>query len=255
MLEKSKEIIPSANPMFTKSLLRFGLGMHVTRSKQFIYLSNMQKTIFTFVLAILMCVTEGNSQALNFSNFKEKVVTPSRAAFDKASTDKERDSILFVPHKALKNLVGAPMPEFTAQTLDGKLISKESLAGKIVVMNFWFIGCKPCVAELPALNRLVEEYEGKEVVFLAFGNSTRKRTVEEFLPKHEFKYQLITDSEAYADLFLATELGFPTSMVFDHNGILQHISSGGFVDDRAKTAVFNEYSPVINRLLIQKKAE
>ncbi len=202
-----------------------------------------------------MCVTEGNSQVLNFSNFKEKVVTPSREAFNKASTDKERDSLMFVPHKAIKNLVGSPMPEFTAQTLDGKPISKQSLAGKIVVMNFWYIGCKPCVAELPALNRLVDEYEGKEVVFLAFGNSSRQRTVEDFLPKHDFKYQLITDSESYSNMFLATAFGFPTSMVFDQDGILRHISAGGFVDDRAKTAVFNEYSPVINSLLIQKKVK
>ena len=215
----------------------------------------MKLLIILFVLTFLTCVTEGNSQALNFSNFKEKVVTPSMEAFNRASTDKERDSLMFVPQKALKNLVGSPMPEFTAQSLVGKPISKQSLEGKIVVMNFWFIGCKPCLAELPALNRLVDEYQGKEVVFLAFGNSTRKRTIEEFLPKHKFKYQIITDSERYADMFFANAGGYPTSMVFDQNGVLRRVSTGGFGDDRAKTAVFNEFSPVINKLLAQKKVK
>lgn len=210
------------------------------------------KSFSLVALLILLFVTVGNAQSVCFEDFQNKVVIPLRQAFDNAQTDKERDSLIFEPSKALKQLEGCSMPEFTAQTLTGKSISKQSLKGKVVVMNFWYIGCKPCVAELPALNKLVEQYKGKEVVFIAFGNSTQQLTVQEFLPKHEFKFQLVTDSEAYADKFFATAAGFPTSMVFDQNGLLRYVSSGGFTDERAKTAIFNKISPVINTLLTKK---
>jgi len=165
------------------------------------------KSIYLFTLAILLFISEGHTQTICFENFAEKVVIPSQKALALAKTDKERDSLRFAPADAIKNLVGCVMPDFTAQTLNGQFISKQSLKGKVVVMNFWFIGCKPCLAELPALNTLVEQYKGKEVVFIAFGRDSKQQTVEKFLPKHEFKFQLVTEGKDYADKFLANATG------------------------------------------------
>lgn len=199
---------------------------------------------------IILCFSfVATAQTICFDDFQSKVAIPLRQAFDKAKTDKERDSLMFAPTEAIKKLEGCSMPEFTAQTLRGESVSKQSLRGKIVVMNFWYISCAPCVAELPALNKLVRQYQDKEVVFLAFGNSTKEQTVADFLPKHEFNYQLVTDSESYAIKFLAQGVGFPTNMVFDQNGVLRYVSTGGFIDERAKTAAFDQLSPVIDQLL------
>ncbi|WP_168193954.1 TlpA disulfide reductase family protein [Pontibacter sp. SGAir0037] len=147
----------------------------------------------------------------------EKIVIPSQKALETAKTDKERDSLRFAPSDELKRLVGCTMPDFTAQTLEGKSISRQSLKGKVVVMNFWFIGCKPCLAELPALNTLADQYKDKEVVFIAFGRDSQQRITEEFLTKHEFKFQHVADGKNYADKFLASAAGFPLSLVFDQN--------------------------------------
>src|SRR5204863_226422 len=62
--------------------------------------------------------------------------------------------------------VGAIVPSFALDTLDGARLSDSSLEGKIVILNFWSTTCPACVAELPALNELVNR-PGVEVVGIA----------------------------------------------------------------------------------------
>ena len=64
--------------------------------------------------------------------------------------------------------VGLDVPDFSAVDMNGKTYSLSSLKGKIVVINFWFVECKPCLIEMPDLNEIVEKYKSEEVVFLAF---------------------------------------------------------------------------------------
>ena len=197
----------------------------------------------------LILASEGFSQTICFDNYVDKIVIPSKKALETAKTDKKRDSLKYALWDEFKRLVGCEMPDFSAQTLQEEPLSKQVLKGKIVVMNFWFIGCKPCMAELPALNTLVEQYKGKDVVFIAFGRDSKQRVKEVFLPKHAFDFKLVTDGKRYADTFLASVTGFPLTLIFDQQGVLQFTYSGGYIDERAKTAIFNKVSPVIAGLL------
>jgi thiol-disulfide isomerase/thioredoxin len=66
-------------------------------------------------------------------------------------------------------------PAFSVTSLEGKQYDLASLRGKTVVLNFWFLGCPPCVAEVPELNKLVAEFKDKNVVFLALALDDEKR--------------------------------------------------------------------------------
>jgi peroxiredoxin len=80
-----------------------------------------------------------------------------------------------------------PVPDLT--TIDGTSITQASLAGKTVLYNFWFAACRPCVAEIPALNKLVKKYQSDSLVFIAitFDNENR---IKDFLKKKEFSFQI-----------------------------------------------------------------
>ena len=43
------------------------------------------------------------------------------------------------------DLIGKKVPEFKFTDLNGNEISTENTKGKVVVLNFWFTGCKPCI--------------------------------------------------------------------------------------------------------------
>jgi thiol-disulfide isomerase/thioredoxin len=87
---------------------------------------------------------------------------------------------------------------FDAVSLTGERWSLEGLKGKVVALNFWFVGCLPCRQEIPALNRLVERY--KDVVFLGFALDDEDQ-LRDFLKKFPFHYQIVPNAQKVADGF------------------------------------------------------
>lgn len=66
-------------------------------------------------------------------------------------------------------------PDFVATALSGRTYKLSNLKGKIVVINFWSVKCPACEYETPDLNRLVEDYKNKDVVFLAFAHDAQPK--------------------------------------------------------------------------------
>lgn len=87
---------------------------------------------------------------------------------------------------------GDPFPFESVTDINGSVITSESLIDKVVVINYWFTGCRPCIMEIPELNEVVKKFDGQEVVFLAFANEIAPR-VSFFLTKHPFEYTIIPD--------------------------------------------------------------
>src|SRR5687768_5632274 len=75
---------------------------------------------------------------------------------------------------------GKQLPDFSVETIGGDKIETEKLRGKVLVINLWMIDCHPCITELPDLNRLVQEYKSKDVVFIAITFETLKRLRSDF---------------------------------------------------------------------------
>jgi peroxiredoxin len=111
---------------------------------------------------------------------------------------------------------GMRMPEFTVTTLDGKTVNSADLKGKVVVLNFWFIGCPVCLAHKPKLNDLAARFVGQDdVVFLAMtGDSTA--AVRKYLDKERFDYRQTANVKSTMDLF--TFVGYPKNIVVSRTG-------------------------------------
>lgn len=121
---------------------------------------------------------------------------------------------------ALAAMLNTPAPLFELKDIQGKSWSLKELRGKIVVLNFWFTSCPPCVREIPELNKLVADYKDKEVVFLGLAYNTTEQ-VSTFLKKRDFNYNQITNSKEIDKLYKINS--WPTSIVIDKNGIIRTI--------------------------------
>src|SRR5690242_17125851 len=51
------------------------------------------------------------------------------------------------------------LPSVSYTDTAGVKYSHESLAGKVVVVNFWATWCRPCQAEIPALSKIYDKYK------------------------------------------------------------------------------------------------
>lgn len=120
-------------------------------------------------------------------------------------------------------LIGKDAFIFTATDINGNEYSLNSLKGKIIVMNFWFAECKPCVMEMPELNELVKNYKNKDVVFLGFAKNDKSK-IDSFLKKKDFSYNIIPNSKKIAAAYKV--VGYPTNIIIDKNSKIVYATCG-----------------------------
>jgi peroxiredoxin len=111
-------------------------------------------------------------------------------------------------------------PAFSLTSLTGEKFELAALREKVIVLNFWFTGCVPCVAEFGELNGLVKEFKNKGVVFIAptLDDAT---TLKPFLKEHRFMYHVVPNAGSliagtYSDG--SGNVVFPTHIVIDKDG-------------------------------------
>ncbi len=133
-----------------------------------------------------------------------------------------------------------PAAAFSVTDLAGNTYSLEELKGKVVVLNFWFIGCAPCRIEIPGLNEMIKHYDKEQVVFIAFALDG-KEELKKFLEEIPFDYQIIPEAFAQADAYKVQ--GYPTHVILDKRGNIRSTLTGGSADRH------KQIQPLIDRLL------
>ena len=109
--------------------------------------------------------------------------------------------------------------------LDGSVLENKSVQNKIVIINLWGTWCKPCVAEIPELNKLEKEFTTNEqVIFLALATDASKK-LNHFLTQKEFRFIHLDNSNAkYFDKGFIKS--YPRTFVYNKKGILIKKYSG-----------------------------
>ncbi|MCU7551172.1 TlpA family protein disulfide reductase [Chitinophagaceae bacterium LB-8] len=147
-----------------------------------------------------------------------------------------------------KAAIGRPFPEFEATNEHGR-INKKAFKGKVILVNFWFEDCHPCMAEMEALNELYRKLKDrKDFEFVSFTRDNAEainRVKEKF--GLQFKIFSINDAECRR---LNQNNGYPTSIVVDKNGKIAYLVCGGPTDkDKAREFVMSKLLSEITNIL------
>lgn len=154
----------------------------------------------------------GNDYHKNF--YVDEKQDVKAIAFSNLS-DEEKKTSKEVNHRDINEIkkIEAAKP-FVVTDINNKKYDLAKLKGKVVVINFWFSGCKLCIIEMPELNKITEKYAGKDVVFLAI-TYDKKDLVNSFLSKREFKYALVPNAKKVIDNYGVS--AYPTHIIIDKN--------------------------------------
>jgi cytochrome c biogenesis protein CcmG/thiol:disulfide interchange protein DsbE len=119
-------------------------------------------------------------------------------------------------------------PDFTLQTTDGSTVTLFDLRGQAVLVNLWATWCPPCRAEMPAIQKLYNEYKDQGLVVLGV-NMTYQDNAQKVVPfaqENGLTFPiLIEDTGKVADQYELRSL--PSSFFIDRRGIIQEVVIGG----------------------------
>ncbi|WP_170226994.1 TlpA disulfide reductase family protein [Luteibaculum oceani] len=140
------------------------------------------------------------------------------------------------------------------------------IEGRVVLLNFWYYGCIPCMAEIPALNMLDSIYRGdknfkiyslfrdsvKSKAGKLYFESTAKSSVnyENYLPV-DIDLEIIPNSANVAKTL--SIFGYPTNLLIDEKGIVRKIYAGASVNTEENIKSIQQIQFDIKKLLAEKK--
>lgn len=117
----------------------------------------------------------------------------------------------------------AEAPDFKLPDLQGRQRSLRELRGKVVLLNFWFTGCPPCVEELPSLIELGRRMTGRPFALLTVSVDETADEVKSFLKKHGIAERdlpiLLDPGKKVAEAYGTSK--FPETFLIDASGVVR----------------------------------
>ncbi|MFN4007136.1 MAG: peroxiredoxin family protein [Chitinophagaceae bacterium] len=117
-----------------------------------------------------------------------------------------------------------------------------ALKGNIIVLDFWYLSCPPCLKLMPKINEIHNEFKDKNVVVIGINDIDDSASIKKFHSLHQYQYATTYRSSIhFANMFGINS--FPTTIIIDHEGNVVKTFTGNYNN------VSNEIKKSIQSLL------
>lgn len=116
--------------------------------------------------------------------------------------------------------------DFTLDGLNGETLDFETVKGKVVFINFWATWCAPCIAEMPSIQALYDNYkDNDDVVFVMINVETDHKKAEKFINKKDFTLPVYFPNPTRLPKVYESK-SIPTTFVLDKEGFIAYKKVG-----------------------------
>lgn len=123
--------------------------------------------------------------------------------------------------------IGFQAPPFTLETMSGETVTLGDYAGTPIIINFWASWCPPCRAEMPALQSVYDEYQGKiSILAINASNQDKLSSARGIQAEFSLTFPILMDfTGATQEDYAISSL--PTTFFIDPDGIIDKVQIGG----------------------------
>ncbi|HEY2986335.1 MAG TPA: TlpA disulfide reductase family protein [Candidatus Binatia bacterium] len=126
-----------------------------------------------------------------------------------------------VNYKLVPNLEpmkdSSPTPDFSLPDPAGKKVSLKNFRGKLVLLNFWATWCVPCREEMPAMERLYQQFRSKGFTIVAVDVKDDPKQALPFLKELKITYPVMLDTDGEVGLLYGA-WGLPATYLIGPKG-------------------------------------
>lgn len=112
--------------------------------------------------------------------------------------------------------------EINVDTIDQRNISLTKVKAPIVILNFWASWCSPCLAEMPSLVKLKDEFSDDEILILGINSDEDNylEKINKIREKYAINFPMVADPEGNIfNKFLISKI--PLGLIFYKGTILE----------------------------------
>ena len=185
---------------------------------------------------------ESNKDAFTEDEYKTLTddIETIRGIEEQIAAIESKDSASDASDQSSESGEASPFKNFSGTDYDGNAVDESLFSNNAVtVVNFWFTGCKPCVAELSRLNELNDAIKsmGGEVIGINTetfdGNEDAIKEAASVLESQGAAYRnLSLDSDSDAGKYASAIMAFPTTILVDRNGAIVGEPMLGGIDNQ-----------------------
>lgn len=130
------------------------------------------------------------------------------------------------PAETDAGLVGKPAPEVDLNLLDGRTFRLSEQKGRVVVLDFWATWCGPCLQTMPEIDRVVHEFEGRNVDLVAVNLEEPASIITATLERTKLQLTVALDRDGVVAARYKTT-AIPQTVVIDPEGNVARVIVGG----------------------------
>lgn len=118
------------------------------------------------------------------------------------------------------------VPDFELRLHDGTTVNLKDLKGKVLLLDFWYRGCAPCLQAIPDLIALQEEFKG-DLVIIGINPYDMQEDVADYLAYKKMNYPSTFKNGDNIQKILGVKIElYPTTLLYDPQGKLVKMDSG-----------------------------
>lgn len=129
--------------------------------------------------------------------------------------------------------IGSYLREATLHGFDGKINKLAEFKGKPLIINVWASWCGPCRSEMGSLERLAQQYNGKEFNVIGISTDDNRLAAENFIKQSGVNFDNFIDRNLLLENMLGANT-IPLTILVDANGRVLKKVRGAYEWDSPK---------------------